>query len=155
MEFEFTFNEIDQEAMHRNADAEYITEILNNFLCKMDYGKDILSYQIICICVRTRPGYEDWFKARKPKYITSEIIENEFTSEKTEIKNQFIQEIKLDNAGYEYLISCSKEESHKYLIAEILRSIDDLRNMPKKIKNFDKGNLISDLKRYCKEKELV
>ena len=33
------------------------------------YGADVLNIAIVIIMIKSLPGYEKWYKARKPKYI--------------------------------------------------------------------------------------
>ena len=156
MKFAIKFNEIDQGAAHKVYDVvDFFTKLLTPYLNKRDYGKDVLSYKMICICVKTKPGYEDWYKVRRPKYIENQTIIVDFTGEKIEINNELVHEIKIDNEEYDFFVSSGKEEGYKFLAYKILRSISELKKLPGKIKDFDKERFKSDLEGFFKEKGLV
>ena len=151
MKFGITL-EIDIKAEAKSSLIINTSEGLKAYLAKKKYGSEVLIYTIGLICVKTKPGYEDWYKIRRPKY--KEI--NKFKSldgSMVEIKGSFSHDIKIDYEEYDKFISGSDKESKELLYSKILTSIKELK-LPVKVKNFDKQMFINDLKIYFENEEL-
>ena len=113
------------------------------------YGQSIQNFFIGCICVKQRPGYEDWFKIRKPKYKDVDKIRLLDGSLK-ESYGVFSYDIKLN---FETFINTTEEESKRLLASEILTSLPNLDALPKKVKDFDKERFRTDIEQFFKEQK--
>jgi hypothetical protein len=155
MKFSITL-EIDKDAEHKSNLINTLSEEMNLFFVDKHFGNDILNYYIGCICVKTLPGYEKWYRVRKPKYNELEIIKNIFLDgNDTEIRNSFSNDIKIDDEEYDDFITVSDEESKKILAKKIIESLENLDKLPKKVKDFDKERFMDDLKSFFEEQELI
>lgn len=152
MKFGITL-EIDTEAEQKSNLIYAMSEALETYLNSKVYGTDILNYFIGFICIKTKLGYEDWYKIRRPKYKEIEKIKST-KGTLIEIKGVFSHDIKIDNEEYDKFISVSDKESRKILESKILTSIAELK-LPKKVKDFDKERFRQDLEDYFKEQELA
>lgn len=154
MKFTITL-EIDREAAHKASLIQELSTDINRFLDKKYYGRDILKYLLGCICVKTKVGYEDWFKIRKPKYTDYKKAINKLTGLEMEIIKTFENDFKLDNDIYEEFVALSDEVSYKILAREILNSLTNLDSLPKKVKDFNKEAFKNDMKFYFEERGLI
>lgn len=130
--------------------ASFITNFSNhleNYFLKKDYGKDLKSIIIGINCVS--PNFEQFFKIQKPKYIGNKKVSiSKYTGQSYEIEKCLSYDLKLD---FETFKNISEIEAKKYLSEEILKSIDIIGTMQKKIKDFDLLMFKKDLSSYFKE----
>lgn len=150
MKFNIT-QEIDIEASKKSNLITFLSESLGIFLFDADYGSDIQYFFIGCICVMTRPSYEDWFKIRKPRYQTINKIKLLDGSLK-EQKGVFTYDIKLN---FDDFVFASDKDSNRILALEILKSLSNLDALPKKVKDFDKTRFKSDIEQFFKDNDLL
>lgn len=148
-------NELDTEASHKLDLVKKTSTLLFNYFLNQSFGEDIKEFLFICILVKTKPGFEEWFKARKPKYIEYKTYKNKITKETIEIKNQFTIEFKIDDKEYDDFIALSDEESKKILAKKILESLANLDKLPKKAKDFDKEKFKANMEVFFKEQKLI
>ncbi len=81
MEYAIT-REIDLKASHKRHVIKNISNAIKTFLSNKDYGDGLQHFYIGCICIRPRPGYEDWFKVRRPRYYKKTTVESKDGSKK-------------------------------------------------------------------------
>jgi hypothetical protein len=155
MKFRFTINEFDAEFSHRLKAVEFVSAIVNDFVNDRNYGIDIDEYVILCICVRFRKGYEEWYRIRKPFYIEHKVFKNKITGSIIEINKQFTQEIRIAQEIFEYLLTCSEDHAKKAFAYEVFRAVSDLESLPKKIKDFNRNAFRADLESYFKSQKLI
>lgn len=145
MKFEFKFSEVDQEAFHRLQDTIEVTDRINEWIKEKNYGEDIPNYAMYCICVKSRPGYEDWFKVRKPKFVNKKGKRNNSSEEVFSITKVFFHEIKIDGQDFDLFIRANNLESQKFILDTIINSLESREGVPKKIKSFDFEKFRDDL----------
>ena len=116
-----------------------VSNKLSEYFSDKNYGDDVKQILIGVICVA--PEF-DWFSTiRKPKYVfyrkyvrdSSEIIEDKV----------FTFDLKID---YENFKNQPDEQNNKMLALEIQKSLTNLNNLPKKVKDFDKERFEEDMK---------
>jgi len=149
MEFGIT-QEIDVEAERKSNLITALSNLLKSFFVRKGYGIDIEHFFIGVICIKDRPGYEDWFKVRKPRYKAIQKTK-QFDGQIKESHGVYSYDIKLD---FEQFVTSSDAASQQLLISEILKSLTHLDNLPKKIKDFDKEQFKHDLSSFLKESEI-
>jgi hypothetical protein len=132
-----------------------LSNSLQSYFNDKFYGEDILSVSIGLILAKTIKGYEDWYKAKKPKYIQHEIKKSKLTGDTSEVQKMFQYEIKLNDIFLEKFSNSSIQESYSLLCNEILISLSSFDSLPKKIKDFDKKAFRADLEDYFKEQNLI
>jgi len=147
MEFGLT-QEIDAEAESKSVLINSLSSLLESYFSNKEYGKGIEHFLIGIICVRSRPGYEDWFKVRKPKYKAVDKIKMP-DGRVNELHGVYSYDIKLD---FERFVNSSNNESEKLLASEILNSLSHLDALPKKVKDFDEERFKSDLQEFFQER---
>jgi len=150
MVFEIT-QEIDAEAESKSVLINSLSGLLKSYFSNKEYGKDIEHYFIGIICVRYRPGYEDWFRIRKPKYKAVDKIKMP-DGKYLQLHGVYSYDIKLD---FERFVNSSEKESKKLLASEILNSLSYLDALPKKVKDFDKERFKSDMEQFFKSENLL
>ena len=136
--------EIDLEANHKSEIILKISSAIEAFLSNKDYGDGIQHFYIGCICIRPRPGYEDWFKIRRPRYYKKATVESKDGSKKV-LYGVYGYDIKPD---YERFVYSSNEESERILAEEILKSLSHFDRLSKRVKNFDAKRFKRDLEQF-------
>jgi len=147
MRFNIT-QEIDVEAELKGKLISSLSDDLAKYLKNKKYGVSISNFLIGCVCVKTRPEYEDWFKIRKPKYKEVEkliLLDGSID----EMKGVYSYDIQLD---FDKFINNTDENSVKLLVNEILSSMSHLDKLPKKVKDFDKDSFLKDIKEFLRKK---
>jgi hypothetical protein len=148
--------EIDIEAQKKSVLINDLSETLKMFFLSRYYGEGILNFYIGCICIKTKPGYEEWYKIRKPRYKNLTLIKDVGrVGNNVEIKNSFSIDMKIDNEEYNNFISSSDIESKRILASEILKSLSNLDALPKRVKDFDKEQFKADMEKFFKEQGLI
>lgn len=120
----------------------FLDRVLNHFLLDKDYGDGINWYFIGFVGIKTKLGYEDWYRERKQRYRTY-IPKGE-----TSPINQFRYDIKIDMSEYDMFIGLSDEDCLNHLGHRILISLSYFDKLPKKVKNFDKKRFKEDMKLF-------
>lgn len=154
MRFKITL-EIDRDADHKSRLIHELSDEIEIFLNEKEYGEDIQNYLLGCICIKTKEGYEGWYKIRKPKYTHYKKVVNRLTGEEMEISKTFENDFKIDNKLYEDFIDSSDEVSNKILAKEILNSLSNLDSLPKKVKKFDKEKFRYDFRLFFEDRGLI
>lgn len=143
--------EIDLEAKEKSLIILFLSDKLSEYLNKRDYGRGVQNFFIGCICVKPRGGYEEWFKIRKPKYkelVKIKLLDNSIK----ELKGVFSYDI---NLNFDVFVNNTDIENKKLLASEILNSLFNLDNLPKRVKDFDKEKFKSDLEFFFKDQNLI
>jgi len=150
---------ITQELDNRsNAKSNLINEISDNlesFLIHKNYGADIETFLIGFVGIKTKPGYEEWYKERKPRYIDHKLTKSRLTGLPLETFKQYSYDIKFDYDLYDEFVTSSDEESKKLLARKILDSFVHLDKLSKKVVDFDKEKFKSDVEQFFIEQDLL
>lgn len=133
----------------------HLSNSIKTHFLNYDYGKDVKSIVIITILVKTRKGYEEWYKIRKPKFISHKIIENPSIGLRKEINKEFVTETRYDNELYDTFLKATDKVSKEILAQELLKSLSNLDALPKKVKDFDKERFRADMEAFFKEQNLL
>lgn len=132
-----------------------ISNDIQEILKEKNYGDDIETFLIGFLGVKTKIGYEDWYKEKKPKYVDYKQTKNRFTGEMMEIIKEYGYDIKFDNELYDEFVNGTDEESKNLLARKILESFAHFDKLPKKIKDFDKEKFKVDVEEFFKEQKII
>ncbi|WP_312555286.1 hypothetical protein [Empedobacter brevis] len=154
MEFGIT-QELDTGTNKKSNLIQDISDNLESFLKNKNYGEDVETFLIGFVGVKTKPGYEEWYKERKPKYIDYRLTKSRLTGLPLETIKQYSYDIKFDYELYDEFVNGTEEESSKLLARKILESFSHLDKLPKKIKDFDKDKFKSDVEEFFKSNNLL
>jgi len=149
MKFSITIK-IDQGASHKTPIINEISLALGELFIDKNYGGDIQSYIISCICVLPPAGFEKFSKVQKPSYVCDKIIRNRFTGEDQRMYKMYINEFGFDKDDYEEFISLSNDGSKIMLRNKIIESLNNLNELPKEVKDFDVERFKNDLVEFFK-----
>lgn len=154
MEFKIIINELDSEMLSKLSLIKKFSIFVEKFFSDKNYGDDLKSLRLIFILIKNREGYEEWFKARKPKYTEHKVL-GTFSGKKIEINKEFAIESRVDSDNYDNFLKATDEESRKILAQEILNSLSNLDALPKKVKDFDKEQFKADIEQFFKSEKLI
>jgi hypothetical protein len=127
---------------------------LNNYFANYNYDSDVKKVDIGFLLVLERPGYEVWYKPKKPKYVEYQNKTN-LAGEEIIIEKTFSYEIRFSDEQLYKFTGGDDSLSKKVMAIEILKSLSKLDEMPKKVKNFDKAKFKSDIEQFFKEQNLL
>ena len=66
--------EFDQEAYERSSDIQEFVDRLSMYIQDRDYGSGVEHVTIGLVIIKSRQGYENWFKQRPPRFIKLQKI---------------------------------------------------------------------------------
>ena len=128
---------------------DFSRRYLEEHFVTLNYGPDVEEIVIAFALLETRPGF-DGYKPRRPNY-------TEYGEWKTfgpdgpkdrEIKKRFFIDRRIDGDMFDIFIDADEKQAHCILASEILKSLELLDKLPKRLKQFDKERFISDVSDY-------
>jgi hypothetical protein len=141
--------EIDNSAEKKAKSIIELSQKITYFFKDKSYGDDLEEVSIGIICIKTKIGYEEWYKLRKPKYISYKKTKNKLTGVEYIVSKSFSYDIKIDNELYNSFIDSNELDGLKILAREILNSFSNFNSLPKKeVKEFDKDKFYTDLESF-------
>ena len=146
--------EIDSEAYKKARLIQELFDDLGEFVSSNDFGSGIEHYTIGVVCIFTRPGYEEWYKERKPRFRNEQKIKA-LDGESILLKKSYSYDIKFDNEQYHEFVSATDQESRKILARRIIDSFANLEKLPKHVKDFDRASFVKGVEGYLSGCELV
>lgn len=159
MNCNISYCEVDANISHQRDALNLFSSIVQSYFKDKSYGTDVYTISIGIIMVRMEPGYEAWYKPRKPRYIKyKEIIPRKEWSnirEKIIIEKELCLETRLSNDVYDQLCNASEEDSWRIFANELLKALRLLDELPKKIKDFNKEQFKDDAKRFLVDNNLL
>ena len=151
MIFEIRIYEIDHRMLNKSS---WIEDFSKQYLIPafedQSYGPDILNVVIVIILIRHEPGYEAWYKPRRPKYIEHYESVSYITGEpvRWEWNKRFVIEIRFNNDVYDEFLKADDEQSKRIIARETLKALELLDKVPKRLKDFDKERFRTDVANY-------
>lgn len=151
MIFEIRIYEIDHPMLNKSS---WIEDFSKQYLIPafedQSYGPDILNVVIVIILIRHEPGYEAWYKTRRPKYIEHYESVSYITGEpvRWEWNKRFVIEIRFNNDVYDEFLKADDEQSKRIIARETLKALELLDKVPKRLKDFDKERFRTDVANY-------
>ena len=153
MLFELRIYETDHPMLKKGLWIEdFSKKYLENTFKVKEYGQDVLNIVIVFILIRNIPGYEDWDKPRRPKYIEHLEFSNVATGDPLIWDKRFVIEIRFGNDVYDEFMLADDEQSKKIIARESLKALDLLDKIPKRLKDFDKERFRADVADYYRYK---
>ena len=125
---------------------------MNNYFEGQYYGPDLLSLKIKFILALPKQGYENWYKEKKPKFTESKDSVSKLKGEIYQVKKEFSYEVKISEEILRQILNITAGEKKKLLIKELLNSLHNLKNLPKKVKNFNKNKFVNDIEIFTQLK---
>ena len=98
--------------------------------------------------VKSRIGYEEWNKIKKPKFIDFKVVKSKLTGLENEIHKTFRYEIKISDDKIDRFINAGEADGAKLIAREIKNNLQSLQNSLKKIGDFNYSVFIEDLEIY-------
>lgn len=139
--------ETDLEAGGRWALIQSFSDRLAAFLADKSYGDDVENLNVGAICLRPVPGFEEFSKERKPKYLVRQNVKLLDGSSKT-VDKLFSYDFKFDLESYEKFVKGTEEEALVILAKLFVNSLSNFEKLPKKVKSFDLVRFKSDITDY-------
>lgn len=137
---------IDTEASKKSILINNLSLDMQEYFSTKDYGEDLQNYTLGFKCVFTPDGFKNFFKKKKPVYVSDRISTNRFTGEKHHMYKLFIDNITIEAEEYEDFVSGSDYDSLHLVKSKILESLSNLDKLPKSVKDFDKERFKEDMK---------
>ncbi len=148
--------EIESEAAIKCGLVDLLENEFEKYFSNKFYGEGVLNIIIGFICIKTRPGYENWHKIRKPRFKSHSVVKLvTIEGSYAETKNLFVWDVKLDYDVYDDFINLSDTESNQILAKEFWKSLSNLDALPRKVKDFNKEKFKEDMRLFFKEKYLI
>ncbi len=139
-----------------NWKAEESSYALQNFVDELavkissqDYGTAIEHFIIGFICIRTEPGYEEWYKERKPRFRKLKKVKLSL-GQISELHNIYSYDIKLSDAEVDIFVS-AKDKGLKLFCNRLISSLSHFDSPSMKKRDFNSKAFQVDMKRFIRE----
>ncbi|MCQ2134837.1 MAG: hypothetical protein MJY88_07700 [Bacteroidales bacterium] len=106
------------------------------------------------MAVKTRPGFEAWSKAKRPRFVEHYRAKG-WDGTYLEVDGFYNCSFKIDGEEYDRFASASEEEARKIVAAKVVESLSSLDRLSKKAAGFDKERFKSDVINLFKEHDLL
>lgn len=148
MEFTLSIITTEEIVSHKNFVTHNLSRSMNIFFKEKKYGNGLLHFNIGFIIVKSRIGYEEWNKIKKPKFIDFKVVKSKLTGLENEIHKTFRYEIKLSDETIDQFINAGEADGAKLVTRVIKNNLQSLQNSIKKISNFNYSAFIEGLEIY-------
>lgn len=125
-------------------DIHELNSKMETFFHNKLYLDKVEEYSVGLICVS--PGFDEFFKPRRPKYYEDKILKAKGLPgpEEIHLKHHLFFELKLDYATF---FPSNKEEGYNIIAQSFLKFLEELK-YPSAIKNFDKKRFNNDMREF-------
>ncbi|XCN74534.1 MAG: hypothetical protein Q3M24_07255 [Candidatus Electrothrix aestuarii] len=127
--------EIEEEAFQSGSCIHRFVDNLSEYIRERDYGSGIEHFTIGLVVIRSKPGYEDWFKQRKPLFRKIQKIQIP-GQDITEFYNCYSYDIKLSDAEIDRFIE-SGESAINLFCQKFISSLINFDSPSMKKRDFD------------------
>lgn len=121
---------------------------MNNYFEGQYYGPDLLSLKIRFIFALPKQGFENWYKEKKTKFTDSKDSVSKLTGEIYQVKKELSYEVKLSEEILRQILIITAGDKKKLLIKELLKSLYNVKKLPRKVKNFNENKFINDIESF-------
>ncbi|MGZ5218942.1 MAG: hypothetical protein ACXWC7_02655 [Chitinophagaceae bacterium] len=133
---------------HKTYLVHKLSALAIDFFKVRNYSLDLDTITISFIFVKSRPGYEDWYKEKSPRYVSFKTGKSRLTGEIYEIKKRFSYDIKFSDELLDRFKIASDMDSMKMIARETLASVYKLDVLVRRINGFDKRKFVADLQEF-------
>lgn len=138
--------EIEKEASKSGSYVHAFVERLSELIRARDYGSGIEHFTIGLVVIRSRPGYEGWFKQRKPRFQKVQKLQMPGRTV-TEIHNCYGYDLKLSDAEIDKFIE-SGESAVKLFCQKFISSLVNFESPSMKKRDFDLRAFRKDVQEF-------
>lgn len=127
--------EIDEEASASASAVQAFANSLEEFIRSRNYGAGVERFTIGLVVIKTRPGYENWFKQRKPRFQKIQKIQM-LDQSVVELHNCYSYDIKLSDDEIDKFIA-SGESAIQLFCQRFISSLINFESPSMKKRDFD------------------
>lgn len=130
-----------------NRFTRLITEIGNqlNMQCLMgNYGNAVEAIIIGIIMVKTRPGYEQWFKERRIRFTEKQVLRNHL-NQLVEVNKRLTYGLKFVDDELTQIKNYNDTEFTAFFLNKLIRSFEKFNKLPKAASGFQHKDFVSDI----------
>ena len=127
--------------------ASNFVDELSAFLKPINYGAGILGISIGFICIEFVPGYENWHKARKPRFTKNKKVKL-LSGDSITAKNNFSYDMKFSADEYARFTQSTDNESVKVFATKLIDSLSAFDQLPKSVTDFNIGQFTADIEKF-------
>jgi hypothetical protein len=124
---------------------------LSTFLKPINYGAGIQNISIGFICIELVPGYENWHKARKPRFTKNKKVKL-LSGDSIIAKNNFSYDMKFSANEYTSFIQSTDNESTRVFASKLIDSLSTFDQLPKSVSDFNVGQFKADIENFVSSK---
>jgi hypothetical protein len=147
MEVKIGVFECDLSAEKKSFLVKNISDSMREHFANRFYGDEVECIVVSIIILKMLPGYEEWHKPRRPRFIEHKIVKG-LVNNDIEVRKTFYIEGRLDNDTYDLFVKSSDDTSLKILASEIMKMLPLVDALPKRIKDFDREQFKKDLESF-------
>lgn len=153
MEFAVTM-EIDNAANHNAAAVQEFSNLVRATLASKDYGQGLNHFLVGFVCILSRPGYEGWYKERRPRFKAVEPFRRA-DGTKAELRNVFSYDIKLSNDEFHQFTKANAPDAVRLFADKLLSSLGHFSARRKALADFRTNDFLREfgaMVRECRDR---
>jgi hypothetical protein len=139
--------EIGEEAVESCNYVQAFVDRLSEFIRARNYGSGIEHFTVGLIAIRSKPGYEDWYKQRRPRFQKVQRYRVPGQSTVVEFHNCYSYDIKLSDDEIDQFVA-SSESAIKLFAQRLVSSLANLQSPSMKKRRFDVKAFREDLQGF-------
>jgi len=145
--------EVDSCAKESAMEVQRLIENLSHYISATNYGADIEHFTIGLICIKTKPGYENWYKQRKPRFNTIEKVKL-LNGTVMEINNTFTYDIKLTDEEIDQFNS-SGQDAVNIFSKKLIESLSNFKSPSMMKRDLNLSLFEEDITRFISNEKHV
>jgi len=138
--------EIGDEASTSASAVQAFVDRLAEYIRSRNYGAGVEHFTIGLVAVRSRPGYEGWFKQRPPRFQTIQKV-HMLDQSAVELRNGYSYDIKLSDDEIDRFIA-SGEDAIQVFIQRFISSLTNFESPSMKKRDFDLRAFRNDIQSF-------
>jgi len=138
--------EINSEASTSASAVQAFVERFAEYIRSRNYGAGVEHFSIGLVVIRSRPGYEGWFKERKPRFQKLQKLQM-LNQSVVELHNCYSYDIKLSDDEIEKF-TASEESAVKIFCQKFISSLNNFESPSMKKRDFNLQSFRNDLQSF-------
>lgn len=143
--------EEDSEARNSSHEVQEFVNKLSDFIESIDYGSGVEHFTVGLVVIKSRPGYEDWFKQRKPQFKKAQKVKGLDGCSTFELKNYYSYDIKLADDEIDEFVKSGKL-AIKIFCKRFIESLSNFESPSMKKRDFDLAKFRRDVIQFVDER---
>jgi hypothetical protein len=145
--------EVEESANERSTELQEFIDNLSHHIEQFDYGTGIQYFTVGLVCIKSMPGYENWYQQRKPKFKSVEKVKM-LDGTLIELHNSFTYDIKFTDEEIDSFVSSKKAVVDLFRF-KYLESLSNFQTPSMRKRDFDFPSFKRDVENFLKGEQFA